>query len=193
MYIFDQNNPVRRQPREMVAEEFTALWRAVNDNQPVGAVALDTDFNLTTAKLIRAQQYLQRPGGECLFVVGTTDMMLTVGRSSIIGPGPFYKMLENASGRKATVVGKPGRALRDIVVQRYGLTDPQRVLFVGDMLEQDVGFGNACGFRSLLVLTGSTTLAELQSHAVDCELPAYYLRSFADFAKVLNEIDAEGD
>lgn len=172
----------------MVDEDFSALWRVVKDDEPVRAVALDTDFNLTTAKLIRAQLYLQqRP--DCLFVVGTTDMMLTVGSNRIIGPGPFYKLVEEAIGRKATVVGKPGRALRDILVDRHELRQPARVLFVGDMLEQDVGFGNASGWQSLLVLTGSTTLEQLQAHRVEAELPAFYLPSLADFTRILDDID----
>lgn len=172
----------------MVDEHFPALWRVVKDDEPVRAVALDTDFNLTTAKLIRAQLYLQQCA-DCLFLVGTTDMMLSVGSARIIGPGPFYKLVEQAIGRPATVVGKPGRALRDILVDRYQLTQPQRVLFIGDMLEQDVGFGNACGFQSLLVLTGSTTLEALREHPVKEELPAYYLESFADFVRVLDEVE----
>lgn len=173
----------------MVDEDFSALWRVVKDDEPVRAVALDTDFNLTTAKLIRAQLYLQQRPDDCLFIVGTTDMMLTVGAHRIIGPGPFYKLVEAAIERPAIVVGKPGRALRDILVNRYELRRPERVLFVGDMLEQDVGFGNASGWQSLLVLTGSTTLEQLRSHCVASELPTFYLPSFADFAQVLEEIE----
>lgn len=67
----------------MVDENFGSLWKAIKDDQPVGAVVIDTDLNLTTAKLIRAQLYLKNP--DCLFIIGTTDMILTIGGYKIIG------------------------------------------------------------------------------------------------------------
>lgn len=49
------------------------------------------------------------------------------------GPGPFYKALEQASGRKAVVVGKPGLELAEIIERKYEIRDRKRVLFIGDM------------------------------------------------------------
>lgn len=42
------------------------------DNEPVEAVVLDMDYNLTRMKLIRAELYLKNP--KCDFFVGITDM-----------------------------------------------------------------------------------------------------------------------
>lgn len=64
-------------------EKFTTVWRNIKDNQPVGAVVLDTDVNLLIAKLLRAELYLKNP--ECIFVVGTTDMVLSLGYNTIMG------------------------------------------------------------------------------------------------------------
>lgn len=48
--------------------------------------------------------------------------------------GPFYKMLEDAAERKATILGKPGQALKDICIEKFKIQDCKRVLFVGDLL-----------------------------------------------------------
>lgn len=49
-----------------------------------------------------------------------------------LGPGPFIKILEEATQRKAMAIGKPGAALRDVLIAKYNITDPKRILFVGD-------------------------------------------------------------
>lgn len=83
-------------------EDFVSLWKAVKDDNPVKAVIIDSDFNVSSAKLIRAEIYLKNP--ECLFIAGTTDMMLPITKGfKIIGVGPYYKILEEASGRRAVV------------------------------------------------------------------------------------------
>lgn len=91
-------------------EDFVSLWKAVKDDNPVKAVIIDSDFNVSSTILIRAEIYLKNP--ECLFIAGTTDMMLPVTKGfKIIGVGPYYKILEEASGRRA-VVGKAPVKLR---------------------------------------------------------------------------------
>lgn len=91
-------------PYQPIEDSFVALWKAVKDDNPVKAVIIDTDFNVSSTTLIRAEIYLKNP--ECIFIAGTTDMMLPVTKGfKIIGVGPYYKILEEASGRRA-VVGK---------------------------------------------------------------------------------------
>lgn len=52
---------------------------------------------------------------------------------SPLGPGYISNILEAATQRKAITVGKPGSGLRDVIMNKYKITDPKRVLFVGDM------------------------------------------------------------
>lgn len=47
--------------------------------------------------------------------------------------GQFYKMIEDSIGRKATIIGKPGHALKEICIDKFKIKDSGRVLFVGDM------------------------------------------------------------
>lgn len=115
---------------EPTDESIPALWANIKDDRPVGAVIIDWDFNLTMKQLLRAQIYLRNE--QCLFFALATDMFLGF-KIPIFGPGPFYRMLEKATKRRAIVLGKPGADLRDIVLKKYAITDPRRVLFIGDM------------------------------------------------------------
>lgn len=111
-------------------------------------------------------------------------------------------------------MGKPGDALKDIVLDKYNIKDPKRVLFIGDTyvffvisvvfwerklnftefpsyiyrLEQDIGFGTKCGFKTLLVMTGSATKMDLLTHPKKQELPDYYLENIGDFSKVFDDM-----
>lgn len=98
--------------------------------------------------------------------------------------------LERAAGREAIVISKPGKALAGIILKRFEITEPARVLFIGDMLEQDMAFGTQCGFQKLLVLTGGSTEEELLSESLPEEqIPDYYADSFADFIRVFQDIN----
>lgn len=55
-------------------------------------------------------------------------------------------------------------------------------------LNQDIGFGVTCGFKTLLVLSGTTTLNELQTNREVCFKPDYYLNSLADFVSIYDAI-----
>jgi ribonucleotide monophosphatase NagD (HAD superfamily) len=70
----------------------------------------------------------------------------------------FLALLEAASGKRATVVGKPNPFIIDLALNRLGLSRDD-VLIVGDTFETDVVAGLAAGIRTALVLTGNTKLA----------------------------------
>lgn len=77
------------------------------------------------------------------------------------GAGSLLAAVETASGVRATVVGKPHRALFDAAVERAG-TD--RVLVVGDRIETDVAGAVAAGLDAALVLTGTAGPHDLLNH-----------------------------
>lgn len=67
--------------------------------------------------------------------------------------GPFVAALEHASGRRATVVGKPSRQFFRTAVGELGL-EPHEVAMVGDDLESDVGGARAADLLGVAVRTG---------------------------------------
>lgn len=95
---------------------------------------MDLDVNISLAHLMRAKCYLQR-NPECLLLAGATDYIVPLGGvgRDVIGPGYFLEVLERATGRKALVLGKPGQALSQFILEQFNVTQPERTLFIGDM------------------------------------------------------------
>jgi HAD superfamily hydrolase (TIGR01450 family) len=63
-----------------------------------------------------------------------------------LGPGPFVTALENASGRKAFVVGKPTKAFFEAVISNFLPSElPEdrggKIAIIGDDVEADLGGG----------------------------------------------------
>lgn len=74
--------------------------------------------------------------------------------------GPFVAALEEATGRKAFILGKPDPAFFRMVLEDLG-EPPERVAMVGDDIEIDVGGAQAVGMRGILVRTGKFRPADL--------------------------------
>jgi HAD superfamily hydrolase (TIGR01458 family) len=67
--------------------------------------------------------------------------------------GPFVAALEYASGKTATVVGKPEESFFELALEDLGLSSNQ-VAMVGDDVEADVAGAQAAGLEGILVRTG---------------------------------------
>jgi 4-nitrophenyl phosphatase len=96
------------------------------------------------------------------FVGANRDATYPVEAGLLPGTGAILAAIEVASGRRATVVGKPAPYLVRAALQRAGC-DADRALFVGDRADSDVAAAQAAGVCVVLVLTGVTTRAELGS------------------------------
>ncbi|XP_055523538.1 uncharacterized protein LOC129717571 [Wyeomyia smithii] len=171
-------------PNDPLEESFKKIVATINDHAPVRAVVLDTDFNINYPKLLRAELYLKNDP-DCLLIAGATDKLLHAKRGFIlIGPGLFLNVLEQGTGRQAVALGKPGTTLAAQVLDHYAIEDPRRVLFVGDMPEQDMLFATRCGFQKLLVLSGGTNLDDMLKLTDPECTPDYYADSLADLGKL---------
>ncbi len=92
------------------------------------------------------------------------------------GTGAILAAIEVASGRPATVVGKPSPYLFTLALERCG-TAPDRTLVVGDRADSDVAGAHAAGLRAALVLTGVTRPGAVGSLAFE---PDWVLRELGD-------------
>ncbi|XP_073835490.1 glycerol-3-phosphate phosphatase [Musca autumnalis] len=174
-------------PHEIVEESFRDLMGHVISRDPVKAVVIDFDFNLTMTTMMKAHFYLRRP--DCLLIGGATDYALPVTKDlSVLGPGGFLKVLEDASRKEMLCFGKPGKALADSLLKRYNIQDPCRALMIGDMLDQDIRFGKRCGFQTLLVLSGGLKVEEVMKLTDPNVIPNYYANSMKDFVEFINDI-----
>jgi glycerol 3-phosphatase-2 len=90
------------------------------------------------------------------------------------GTGAVLAAVETASGREATIGGKPERHLFEMALEvisrgssSTGEKEPpkERVAMVGDRIASDVEGGRAAGLATVLVLTGASTRAEAEAAA----------------------------
>ena len=76
------------------------------------------------------------------------------------GAGAFVAAIERATGAQVTTAGKPSPAMFEEA--RAALGDG-RYLVVGDRLDSDIAGGAAAGMATALVLTGSSSPADVEA------------------------------
>ena len=94
------------------------------------------------------------------FVATNPDRALRSGSELIPGAGSRVAAVAAATEVQPLVIGKPERRLFDWVLQGMGLP-PAEVIAIGDNLDTDIPAGAAAGMRTILVLTGVATRADL--------------------------------
>jgi len=92
------------------------------------------------------------------------------------GCGAIVAMLEIATGLKAFSVGKPSPVMMRAARKELGLATDETIM-IGDTMETDILGGVAMGYRTALVLTGSTRREDLKRYAYR---PDVILDSIAD-------------
>jgi HAD superfamily hydrolase (TIGR01458 family) len=97
----------------------------------------------------------------------------------VLDVGAYAAALEYASGREATVVGKPAAEFFAAALADIGV---ERALMVGDDVEADVGGALAAGLPAVLVRTGKFREDALASSGVE---PSAVVDSIADVPAVL--------
>jgi len=96
------------------------------------------------------------------------------------GCGAIVALLESATGRRAYHVGKPNPFMMRMARKRIGLATDE-VIMVGDTMETDIRGATDLGYRSILVLTGSTTRESLREHPF---APTEVVESIAELVPV---------
>jgi NagD protein len=80
------------------------------------------------------------------------------------GCGALVAMLEAASGIKAFSVGKPSPVMIRAARKELGL-NAERTIIIGDTMETDILGGIQLGYKTILVLSGSTRETDLVRYA----------------------------
>ncbi|XP_073955290.1 uncharacterized protein isoform X3 [Choristoneura fumiferana] len=184
-------------------DSFPKYGEYLVDDPEIGAVVFDSDYKVNMPKMYKAQAYLRRP--EVLFINGPTDKctpglteeLENYGRTNsllkfrkrlqnnfvIIGVAAFTDLVAEYTGRTPIGLGKPSKLYGEIAMKRAGVTDASRVLFIGDMIEQDVALGKNVGFKTLLVLTHFTE-EKMLAHTIQ---PDFYAPCLGSLVPILNK------
>jgi HAD superfamily hydrolase (TIGR01450 family) len=124
------------------------LTRTLGTHADVVIVGLDR--RLTYSKLDRAARVVNN-GADIVASHSARLYMYRYGPA--IAVGPTVKALEYATGKRATVVGKPSPLMFEIALKKAGC-DKNDAVMIGDQVETDIVGAKKAGLDSILVLTG---------------------------------------
>jgi len=152
------------------------------------AVVVGMDRGFTYAALDSAQAAV-RAGA--LFVATNPDATYPLPERLAPGAGSLVAAVATAAGTEPVIMGKPGLALADALVQLAGVSS-DATLFVGDRLDTDVEMAKGAGMVAVLVLTGATTRDELRRYEEEGTTPRpdYVLDDLGQLPALLDRLGA---
>ena len=120
------------------------------DGEKADFVVVGLDRSVTYEVLDHAAR-LARNGAR---IIATHDSALYMYKTGpAMATGPFVRAIEYASGKRATVVGKPSPLMFRIALARSGSKKEDAVI-VGDQLDTDIAGALKAGIDPILVTTG---------------------------------------
>ena len=162
--------------RPAVLEDFAGIAHA--DESPDAVVVGDLGEDFSYGALNRAFRLLTGGAG---FVTLARNRFYKASDGLVLDQGPFVAALELASGREATLVGKPSDEFYREAMRRLN-AEPGRTVAVGDDVTVDVGGAQALGLKGVLVRTGKFREEDLAAGAIR---PDAIIDSLADLPALL--------
>jgi 4-nitrophenyl phosphatase len=142
-------------------------------------VVVGMDRGLSWDKLATATLNI-RAGAR--FIGTNPDKTLPSEHGLTHGNGAILAALTTATGVEPVIIGKPEPTMYQIAAERLGLP-AERVVAVGDRLDTDILGAVRAGMRSVLVLTGVSTEADVAASPFQ---PMIVLPSIVELAQALN-------
>ena len=146
-------------------------------------VGLDTDF--TYARLACAAAAV-RAGAR--FVATNRDPIYPMEKGFMPGAGSVVAAIVTASGQEPVSIGKPGPLLLQVAARAAGRNVAEAVM-IGDSMVTDIPAALAVGARSVLMLTGITTRAQVEAMPESLR-PTEIAADSAELALVLDRLVA---
>jgi 4-nitrophenyl phosphatase len=149
------------------------------------AVVVGLDPQLTYLRLAAAADCIR---GGAVFIATNRDPLYPTERGLQPGAGSIVAALEVATGKLPTIIGKPGPLLLETAAH-VGGGDPRDAVMIGDSLVTDVAAARAVGSRSILMLTGVTTRAQVDALAPELR-PSAVVADATELAALLDALAA---
>ncbi|CAG5127591.1 unnamed protein product [Candidula unifasciata] len=178
-------------PDPLVGDSYKEWLKDIHLDPEVKCVLVGFDAHISFMKIMKAASYLRNP--DCLYVATNEDGSLPAKESSICIPGTGCMVLPVtvASERNPILMGKPATNMFDVLQKVHSL-DPARCMMTGDRISTDIVFAKKCGIRSLLVLSGISTISDIYhagqnppKHEDLQDQPDCYAENLAEFGKYI--------
>ena len=140
--------------KEMVAATGARVLEG-EEGREADAVVVSGHRGFDYDELLTAKRALDR--GAALFATSHDPTMPFPG-GEVPGTGAILAAVETASGKRATIAGKPEPHL--FRMAREALGECESVAMVGDRLSSDIEGGARAGLETILVLSGTTSREE---------------------------------
>jgi len=160
-----------------VEKDFKQSCLCLSHAKPDFVVIGDAGDNITYDTLNTAFRFLME-GAELIALEKDRYWMASGGLS--LSAGPIVSALEFATGKTATVVGKPSAAFFGLALQDMGCS-PGQVAMIGDDIVTDIGGAQDAGMAGILVRTGKYRKDAVDGAAIK---PDYILDSIAQIAEI---------
>lgn len=153
----------------------------VGDDESCDTVLLGYDTELDYQK-IRTVCNLLDAGAD--YYATNVDMVCPIENGRYLPDcGSFADMFYNAVKRRPIFLGKPDRAMIDVIAEKTGIPY-ENIAMVGDRIYTDVKTGVNAGVTSVLVLSGETTYEQMLESDVK---PTFVLNSVKDIYDIIKE------
>ncbi|EFJ06782.1 hypothetical protein SELMODRAFT_272252 [Selaginella moellendorffii] len=155
-------------------------------DKDVGAVVVGFDRYINYYKIQYATLCIRENPG-CLFIGTNCDAVTHLtDAQEWAGGGAMVGCIKASTKREPLVVGKPSTFMMDYLSNKFGISKTQ-ICMVGDRLDTDILFGQNGGCKTLLVLSGVTTLKTLESPDNTIQ-PDYYANGLSDLLKLAKPV-----
>ena len=141
------------------------------DEEEIGGVLMGFDTELTFRKLDDVSKLLTHR--DLPYIAANPDLVCPTEYGYVPDCGSVCGMIRNATGKMPHFIGKPRPEMPLSAVARIAKKDPRvtrdTTLVIGDRLYTDIACGVAAGIHSLLVLSGESTMADVETSDVKPE------------------------
>ena len=152
----------------------------------VDAVVVGLDLEFSYGRLACASDAI-RAGAR--FIATNLDPVYPFEKGLMPGAGAIVSAIETASGHSPAVsIGKPGPLLLEIAAHAVG-GDVREAVMIGDSLVTDLPAAQAVGARSVMMLTGVSTRAQIAALAA-ADQPTEIAADAAELAAALDRLAA---
>ncbi|KAG1147474.1 hypothetical protein G6F37_004057 [Rhizopus arrhizus] len=143
-------------PLLLMETEAEEEFEGIDRNQPNSVVIGLAPSKFNYEKLNEAFRLITNNPDIPLIAVHKAKYFADKDEQLSMGPGGFVQALEYATGKEATIAGKPTRQFFEMALQQINMLDtPENVAIIGDDVHNDLGGGaKELGLQRYLVQTG---------------------------------------